>query len=120
MALVEFIHSSEIIEFFVFFLILSIFIMTCLRILIYHDNFNIPEESTVKKSIPVPETESIKSSEEKQKENVINMKSNNENEGKEKNENNNEKKEAPPILPVEIKNDMNGSNVILGEKVIEK
>ena len=116
--LVEYIHSSEIIEFFFFLMILLIFIMTCIRILKYHDNFNISDENETiiqnkPQPIAVPEKEAIKDLEKKQKENNTNAhiaknEENDENEKKEK------KEEVPVIISAGIKNDMNGSNVVLG------
>lgn len=37
---VEFIHSSEIIEFFYFFIVLILFVFTIIRIFVLHDHFN--------------------------------------------------------------------------------
>ncbi len=49
---VEFIHSSEIIEFFYFLIAFILFVFTLIRIFYLHDDFNIEEEQKPKNNPP--------------------------------------------------------------------
>ena len=99
--LVEYIHSSEIIEFFLFALSMFFLIMTSIRIFKYHDDFTSPpiinENATQKKKIPEKE----KTNDKKNTENNENIKLEVINEQK-------------IVLNTEVKEEMNGSNIILG------
>lgn len=105
--MVEYIHSSEIMEFFFFLLILLFLVLTLIRIIKYKEDFSIIEKEIEapkpkkKKSIANPEAKGEKDINDKKEPPNPDME---------------EKKEKEPekIVIQEEKKEMNGSNIILG------
>ena len=105
--LVEYIHSSEIIEFFWFIVSLLFLLITCIRIFKYNDNLQLVEPIKLEsEAVPNKNTNkrqsNIKDDQKKTTENVI------------ENDKGEDKIDQLNDKPPEIKHDMNGSGVILG------